>query len=93
MFRKNDLGEFEARVGGMMFVCDELPPDAEAMVEAFAARYQNGGYAALCDYLVEEGDGGFFPRPHPSPGMSKTRSSIPSYSATRMLSSSRRWSA
>ena len=30
MFQKNDLGEYEARVGGIRFVCDELPPDAEA---------------------------------------------------------------
>lgn len=61
MFRKNDLGEYEARVGGIRFVCDELPPDAEATVEAFAARYQNGGYAALCDYLIEAGIGEEFP--------------------------------
>ncbi len=54
IFKRNDLGEFEAVIERITFVCDEIEEGFGELAEQLAAAY-NQKSDAICAFLIEEG--------------------------------------
>ena len=54
MFSKNQLGEYEEKIGRITFVCDEANSETEKKASAIAECY-NDALSDIADFMLSEG--------------------------------------
>lgn len=59
MFSLNGLGEYEARLGGITFVCDEADSASEERASAIANRYKEK-LSEIAEFMISEGISEYF---------------------------------
>ena len=56
LFKKTDLGDYEAVIDGVGFVCENADKDTESRAQAIAAAYRER-FGELADFMLDEGIG------------------------------------
>lgn len=59
MFEKNDLGEYQAQIGRLTFVCDEMDTETEKIAAAIAECY-NQKLNDIAAFMIDDGIDEYF---------------------------------